>query len=107
MSQIQELIQRGSAAAAAAFGTVGALLRDGAEYWSGSLVWVETGGSSSVEYGGRILTVDGQATIQASTLAQQPKGGDRLQVNGKMLLVTAVWKSSFDSVFNMECSLLT
>ena len=108
MSQIQDLIQRGSAAAAAVFGTVGALLRDGAEYWSGEVVWVETGGSSSVEYGGRIMAVDGRATILAALLGNsQPKSGDRLNVNGRMLLVTAVWKSSFDSVVNMECSLLT
>lgn len=107
MSQIQDLIQRGSAAAAAAFGTVGALRRDGAVYWSGQVVWVETGGSSAVEYGGRELTIDGRATIQAATLAQQPKGGDRLQVNGKMLLVTACWKSSFDASFNLECHLLS
>ena len=107
MSQIHELIQRGSAAAAAAFGTAGALLRDGAEYWSGSLVWVETGGSSAVEYGGRVLTIDGRATIQAASLVQQPKGGDRLQVNGKVLLVTAVWRSSYDSVFNLDCCLLS
>lgn len=107
MSQIQELIQRGSAAAAAAFGTVGTLLRDGEEYWTGQVVWVETGGSSAVEYGGRVLTVDGRATIQAASLAQPPKGGDRLQTNGKVLLVTAVWRSSFDSVFNLDCVLLS
>jgi hypothetical protein len=52
--------------------------------------------------------VDGRATIQAALLGnEQPKSGDRLNVNGKILLVTAVWKSSFDSVVNMECSLLT
>jgi hypothetical protein len=108
MSQIQDLIQRGSAAAATAFGSVGELLRDGSVYWSGRVVWVETGGSSAVEYGGRVLTVDGRASIQAALLGNdQPKSGDRLHVNGKILLVTAVWKSSFDSVVNMECSQLT
>lgn len=107
MNPVQKLIAAGNAAAQTMFGAPASLARDGAEYWQGSLVWVETGGDASVEIGGRVLSIDGRATIAAADILQAPKPGDRLAVNGKIFLITGVWKSSFDAAYNLSATLLT
>lgn len=105
-SQIQSLIAAGAADAQRCLGCPAVLYRGGEEYWSGCLVWVETGSRYAVELGGALYSVTGRATVQAGALPQAPQPGDRLKVNGYLHAVVGVFKSPFDNSYNIEAALL-
>ena len=104
--QLQNLLAAGAADAQRMLGTQATLYHGQAEYWSGSLVWVETGGSYSVELGGALYSVTGRATLRAAAVQEAPKPGDRLKVNGQLHLIVGCFRSPFDATFNLEATLL-
>lgn len=105
-TEIQALIAQGAADAQNMLGTQAVLFRSGEEYWSGFLVWVETGGNYSVELGGALYSVTGRATLHAGQVAQAPQPGDRLKVNGQLHLIVGAFMSPFDRTWNIEATTL-
>lgn len=106
VTPVQKLIARGAAAMLQQLGTPATLSRNGQAYWAGSLVWVETSSSYSVELGGSLYTVSGRATVIAADLPQAPVPGDRLAVDGHLCLVVGAFKSPYDATWNLEASTL-
>lgn len=103
---VQTLIARGAAAMLQQMGTPATLSRDGQAYWTGNLVWVETGSAYSAELGGSLYIVSGRATVIAAALPQAPIPGDRLAVDGHLCLIVGAFKSPYDATWNLEASTL-
>lgn len=103
---VQNLIARGAAAMLQQMGTPATLSRDGQAYWTGNMVWVETGSAYSAELGGSLYIVSGRATVIAAALPQAPIPGDRLAVDGHLCLIVGAFKSPYDATWNLEASTL-
>ncbi len=105
-NQIRALLNAGAADACRCLGTPATLHRDGVEIWSGSLVWVEMSSSYVVELGGAVYSVTARATVPVTAMQEAPQPGDRLQVNGRLCMVVGVFRSPYDSTYNLEAATL-
>lgn len=106
MTTAQQLIARGAAALQSQLGTTATISRSGTIYWTGPLVFVETGSGYETELGGSVYFVNSRAAVLASAISQAPLPGDRLRVNGRLFMVAGVFRSSFDATYNLDCASL-
>lgn len=106
MSAVSDLISRGAQSLQNQLGTSATLSRGGHLYWTGNLVFVETGSGYETELGGSVYFVNSRAAVLASAINQAPLPGDRLLVNGRLFMVAGVFKSSFDATYNLDCASL-